>query len=431
MSKRMQLFQDAFMKYHPDYEELCVKTITFIVTEACQLNCSYCYQNHKTSTVMSYDTGVQFIDLIFNEMNNNPLLNDTNTRAVILEFIGGEPLLEIELIDRLVEYYKFKASITIPSLAINYMVSISTNGILADAPKVLSFMEKNYRRVSLGITIDGNKKLHDSCRRFHNGDPTYDIVEKNAKLHISKYAMHTTKLTIAPSNVEYLHEAILNLWTLGLTDIHANCVYEEGWTHVNALTLYDQMKKIADYLVLEDRYKQVSVSLFSNIIGKPHSLTDNQNWCGGTGKMLAFSPDGNVYPCLRYCGYCTGEEQEKFVIGDIHTGLIRTEAQKNIFNFLEKITRKSQSTDECFNCPISHGCGWCSAYNYEVFGTPNKRATFICVMHKARVMANYYYFSHLFKLGFCTDKPVLNIPKEWALEIIDESEYDTLVDLTK
>jgi len=66
------------------------------------------------------------------------------------------------------------------------------------------------------------------------------------------------------------------------------------------------------------------------------------------------------------------------------------------------------------------GCGWCSAYNYEVFGTPNKRATYICCMHKARVLANVYYWR---LRGI--DYP-MNCPKEWAIEIIGEEEYEKL-----
>ena len=77
------------------------------------------------------------------------------------------------------------------------------------------------------------------------------------------------------------------------------------------------------------------------------------------------------------------------------------------------------------------GCAWCSAYNYEEFGTPNKRATYICDMHKAISMANVYYWNKLYKyLGI--DKTFeMHIPKEWALEIIDEDEYNYLLTLSK
>ena len=75
------------------------------------------------------------------------------------------------------------------------------------------------------------------------------------------------------------------------------------------------------------------------------------------------------------------------------------------------------------NCPIAAGCGWCSAYNYEVFGTPNKRATYICDMHKARCLANYYYS---YKKNSSAD---LNCPEDWAAEIIGQEEYNYLKSL--
>ena len=84
------------------------------------------------------------------------------------------------------------------------------------------------------------------------------------------------------------------------------------------------------------------------------------------------------------------------------------------------ITRRSQSTDECYYCPIASGCGWCSAYNYEVFGTPDQRATFICIMHKARALANVYYWR---KSGVSYE---MDCKKEWAVEIIGEDEYENL-----
>ena len=83
---------------------------------------------------------------------------------------------------------------------------------------------------------------------------------------------------------------------------------------------------------------------------------------------------------------------------------------------LDCITRRSQSTDECFNCPIAGGCAWCSAYNYQITGTPDKRVTYICVMHKARVLANEYYW-HL--LG---EEYAVEVPPEWREAITGGSD---------
>ena len=83
-------------------------------------------------------------------------------------------------------------------------------------------------------------------------------------------------------------------------------------------------------------------------------------------------------------------------MGNLTTGYLTTQKDKENNAIISNITRRSQSTDECFYCPIAKGCSWCSAHNYEVFGTPNKRTTYICCMHKARALANVYYWNKIY-----------------------------------
>ena len=87
------------------------------------------------------------------------------------------------------------------------------------------------------------------------------------------------------------------------------------------------------------------------------------------------------------------------------------------------VTYQSQSPQECIDCPISSGCGWCSALNYQEFGTINKRTTYTSLMHKARVLANYYYQN---KMG--GNYPFL-INKQDAIDIIGENETNYLINL--
>ena len=98
---------------------------------------------------------------------------------------------------------------------------------------------------------------------------------------------------------------------------------------------------------------------------------------------------------------------------------------------LEKITRRSQSTDHCYYCSIAKGCAWCSGYNYQVFGTPNKRATYICVMHKARALANAYFWNCYVKQKGITERFLIHLSKEEALKIISEIEYQLLKKLER
>ena len=153
----------VYRQLHPKEEDkeddmLC-KDVTFCVTEACNLACTYCYECHKTSRRMSWETAKRIVDGLFAGE-----FVDNTAPAIILDFIGGEPLLEIELIDKTVEYFKRKAFQLRHPWAYYYMISISTNGVLFEDERVQEFIRKNYGHLSIGISIDGDKALHDSCR---------------------------------------------------------------------------------------------------------------------------------------------------------------------------------------------------------------------------------------------------------------------------
>lgn len=285
------------------------KNVTFIVTEGCNLNCSYCYEKKKNAkNRMSLETAQKFIDLLFEEdLKNSHLINDKDASAIILDFIGGEPLLEIDLIDSIMQYFLSKAIKLNHRWAINYMISISTNGIEYFNPKVQDFIEHYKGRLSISITIDGNKKLHDACRLFPDGRPSFDIVDKAFRHALSKGYVDGTKMTLAHGNVSFLSDAIINLSNYdGVKMIPANFVFEENWSLDDAKIIYSEMKKLADYFINNEKYSYQFCTLFDEKIGialNPDNSELERNWCGGTGSMLACSPKGVIYPCLRYAPF--------------------------------------------------------------------------------------------------------------------------------
>lgn len=425
-------FNDSFSQMY-NLDELSVKNVTFVVTEDCTLRCNYCYEvckNNKNS--MSKETGKKSIDRLFEEYENGSgYIKHNNSKAIILEFIGGEPLMEIELIDYMVEYFKYRAITEKHPWSLNYMISITSNGTLYETPAVQKFINHNKNNLSITITIDGNKELHDSCRLFPDGGGSYDIVEKAVINQLNNLGKASTKLTLAPSNIEYLVDAVKNLRRLGLAGAMTNCVFEEGWAIEDAKLLYAKMKELANYLLKDEAYADFYCTLFDEIIGLPIPPTDNKNWCGGTGLMLAFDSKGDIYPCLRYVPFTIANDREKFKIGTVEHGISFSNNEKQKVQLLDGITRETQSTTECFNCPIASGCAWCSAYNYDVFGTPDKRTTFTCEMHKARVMANVYFWNKYYRITSTPKRYANHIPKEWALNIISEDEFELLEKLAE
>ena len=135
---------------------------------------------------------------------------------------------------------------------------------------------------------------------------------------------------------------------------------------------------------------------------------------------LSINYKGEFFSCIRYMESSLNGHQKELIIGDIQNGYLNNEEQRNNYQIMANITKTSQSTDECLNCEVAAGCGWCSAYNYEKFGTPNKRATFICPMHKACALVNVYYWNTLYKK--------LNLPNVFSL-LLPESEIDKIIPL--
>jgi Arylsulfatase regulator (Fe-S oxidoreductase) len=405
--------------------------VTFVNTQKCNLNCTYCYETHKTNDSMSKKIAKDTIDFLFDKDKINGYYDVDNVPAIILEFIGGEPLLEIDLMNYAVEYFKFKAFQLDHPWSKNYIISFTSNGILFNDPRVQEFLNRNKEKVSVTITIDGNKELHDKCRVFPDGSGSYDIVKKSVETWVKNYDLPCTKITLCPDNIMHLNEAVRNVWEIGVVGAYTNCVYEPVWTTDDAKIMYDQMIKLSDYLLETGNYDKYFCSLFDESIGIPNDTLNN--WCGGNGQMLAIGPDGRCFPCIRFMKYslCNVEEQ---CIGNIYDGLDNKSENKWLCKLCDiNMVSQCQFEDnkKCLTCEISKGCSLCTAFNYDHFGDPNHRATYICSTHKARVLANVYYWNKLYKKLNIDKKFKCNISRNNALEIIDENEYARLLKLAE
>ena len=402
---------------YPDKK--CI-SVTFQVTEACTLACTYCYQHAKSPKVMSVETGKKFIDTIFKE------LKDTHY-AVILDFIGGEPLLQPNLISTLVDYWDYKCIMENLDWGKYSRFSICSNGTEYDNPEVQKLFDRLGNRLSFTVSIDRTKELHDSARIHPDGRGSYDEAIHAATCYEQRNGVDLgSKMTIAPANVNFVYYALKHYLDSGRDEIFANCVFEEGWTYEHAKILYNEMKRLADYKL--EHYPEAYLSFFEEDGFHPldpNKEEDNRNWCGGNGLMLASDPDGVLYPCLRYMPSSVGRDRNDYVTcGDVKTGIDRDKLLE-----MQKITRRSQSTDECFYCPIAAQCAWCTAYNWESQGSINKRATYICPMHKARALVNVYYWNKYYRQNNMQKRMKNYCPKEWALDIISEEEYNMLNEL--
>lgn len=367
------------------------KNITFIVTKDCQLACKYCYlvgKNEKER--MSWEVAKQAIDYILNNETEFP------EDSVIWDFIGGEPFLEIDLIDKICDYIKMELYRRNHRWFNSYRFSFSTNGINYHDEKVQNFIKKNHEHLSIGITIDGTQKKHD-LNRIWKGEGeergSYNDVVRNIPLWMKQFPYGGTKVTISSADIPYIKESVLHLYSLGIHEVNINVVFEDVWNEGDDKLFEEQLLTLADAIIDGGYYKDFACSFFTDTLGKPMDCVyDNKNWCGA-GKMLSIDAAGNFYPCTRFAQYSL-RDKKAWIIGNVRDGI-----DKNKLRPFLSLDRCTQSTQECIDCEVAGGCAWCQGENYDAADTPTvyQRATAICKMHKARVRANNYYWNKLYR----------------------------------
>lgn len=367
------------------------KNITFIVTKDCQLACKYCYLVGKNMKErMSFETAKAAVDYILGDRKQFA------EESVVFDFIGGEPFLEIDLIDRLCDYIKQQLFLLDHPWFNSYRFSFSTNGINYHEKKVQDFIEKNHRHLSIGITIDGTRAKHDLNRVYKNsGRGSYDDVVRNIPLWLSQFPDMGTKVTISSPDLPYVKESVLHLYQLGIKEININCVFEDTWKDGDDTLFERQLVSLADEIIDQGLYRDHFCSFFTWDMGRPMDPDrENQNWCGA-GMMLSVDAAGNFYPCTRFAAFSL-RSKKPVIIGNIRDGI----DQDKLRPFLT-LDRLTQSPEECRNCEVAAGCAWCQGENYDAAPKPTifHRSTAICKMHKARVRANNYYWSRLERIG--------------------------------
>lgn len=338
---------------------------------------------------MSWPIAKQSIDYVLSQEA------DFKETSVVWDFIGGEPFIEIDLIDKICNYIKTEMYRLNHHWFNAYRFSFSTNGINYHTDKVQNFITKNRKHLSIGITIDGTRRKHDLNRIWKGADPekgSYDDVVRNIPLWLSQFPRSATKVTISSADIPYIKESVLHLYSLGIHEVNINVVFEDVWNAGDDARFEEQLMELADAIIDNGYYEDYACSFFSEDIGKPMDPErDNQNWCGA-GKMLAIDAAGNFYPCTRFAAYSL-RDKRPIIIGNINRGI-----DQNLLRPFLALDRLTQSPQKCIECEVASGCAWCQGENYDAAETDTiyQRSTAICKMHKARVRANNYYWNKLF-----------------------------------
>lgn len=359
-----------------------VKRIIFIVTQDCQLRCRYCYLVGKNSKgVMSWDMAKSIADFLL----TLPVGED----SVLFDFIGGEPLLEIDIISRICDYLVNEMNRINHPWVNKYSIRIVTNGLLYSSKKTQKFVRKFRNHLSIHFSLDGTKQKHDLNRTFPNGDGSYDKLKPNIELWLMQYKdCATSYMVISHDDLPYLSDSILHLLQLGIKNINCNFTIEDVWKDGDAEILEDQLIKVADYLIENNLWQDTNITLFKEQLGLPNP---NDDICPCGNLMYVFDSSGNIYTCMRFASYSQNKKEPR-IIGNIKDGI-----NYNKLRPMYLFNKEACYSHECLECEIESGCKWCPAesYNESSTGTMFIRTMNICNVYKANIRAKNYYWNRI------------------------------------
>lgn len=260
---------------------------TYIANKALVHNC---YQFNKSKMKMDFSTAKKFIDDLL--ADNYGYINRYNSPAIILEFIGGEPLLEINLTRKIYEYFLEQTYAMDHPWFKLHRLSICSNGLQYFDDEVQDFFKDYAGNISFNISIDGNKELHDACRIQPNGEGSYDV-DIIALNHYNKHYTpeRNSKMTLAPENMKYLFDSVVNFINNGMMTINLNCIFEEGWNQKTAALEYNELKKVADY-ILEKDLENLYIAIFNEKQEDMSLKSTDGNFCFREDTMI-LTPTGN------------------------------------------------------------------------------------------------------------------------------------------
>lgn len=332
---------------------------------------------------MTFDVAKRTIDYVFLE----PRLNSEN---VVLDFIGGEPLLEIDLIDKIVEYFLDVASVMNRSWKKSYRIRITTNGLLYTSDAVQNFIKKYHKHLGISISIDGDRSKTNSARIFPNGSGSYDQVVKSIPLWRSQFPNEGTKMTISHNDLPYVFDSVRHLISLNIHKIDINPVLENVWCSGDDKILEQQLVRCADFIIDNHLEHVVDLSCFDESLGIP--IDSNEHFNYGICGSFTFAVDytGNIYTCLRFAQFSLRSKKTRS-IGNIYGG-INWNLMRPYQTYCNQIT-----SSKCVQCDFQNGCKVCPAENYDTSSTATiyEQSFAACQMHKAKVKSKNYFWNRL------------------------------------
>ncbi len=340
------------------------RSVTFCLTHACNLACTYCYVHHKSSQEdMSKDLAAAVVDYMYLNREHSLAPVSPENDLLLFEFTGGEPLLRMDLVEMISR--RILARHVESGARNSILFHIGSNGVAYLSPQVQKYLDDFAGLALAGLTIDGTREMHDACRVFPSRKGSFDVVVEAVRHCRSRFPEYHPKVTISPQNISDLSSGLIYLWEeLGFSYVPANVVFEDVWTRDLERVFERELGVLISFLTTDRHYLRFATSLFDEMIGYPLQPEDTENTCGGDGRMVYWDTDGVYYNCARYAP-SSSVNRSGFPLGDWSTGVNDAQLQK-----LRQITRRSCSDDECYYCDVASGCNYCPGAQWDFYGDP-------------------------------------------------------------
>ena len=347
-----------------------VKALCLHIAHTCNLNCSYCFASqgkyHGDRAVMSFEVGKRALDFLIE--------NSGSRRNLEVDFFGGEPLMNFDVVKQLVAYARSVEK----EKGKNFRFTLTTNGLLID-DDVIDFANREMSNVVL--SLDGRQEIHDRFRVDYAGKGSWErIVPKFQKLVEARGGKnYYMRGTFTHANPDFL-EDIRQMLDLGFTELSMEpVVCAEGdpseLTQEDLPIVLDQYEKLAELMLERDREGRpfTFYHYMIDLTGGP-CIYKRISGCGSGTEYMAVTPWGDLYPCHQFVG------EEAFRLGDIWTGVSNTEKQEE-FASCNVYARK-----DCSDCWAKLYCsGGCAANAYHATGSVTGVYRYGCELFRKRM----------------------------------------------
>lgn len=373
LEKSGQLFtEDAYAEIAKNYRRnnFNVKAICLHVAHTCNLNCSYCFaaqgKYHGERAVMSLETGKRAIDFLIENSGSHKNLD--------IDFFGGEPLMNWEVVKQLVEYGREQEKLH----GKNIRFTLTTNGVLLN-DEVIDFCNKEMHNVVL--SLDGRPEVHNRFRKDYNGVGSYEKILPNFLNFLKKRGNKSYYMrgTYTHYNTDFLND-ILHMADLGFKELSMEPVVCDpsdpcALTAEDLPVLYDQYEKLAEEMIKRKKEGRgfTFYHYMIDLTGGP-CIYKRVAGCGSGTEYLAVTPWGELYPCHQFVG------DEKYSMGNIYDGVTNT-AVREKFASCNAYTRPG-----CADCWAKLYCaGGCAANAYHATGDISGVYEYGCDLFKKRI----------------------------------------------